>query len=360
MFRNVSMSTDYYNSGPVAGNDYRFFGCYRFFLATLVMVSHAVSLVPYSDSIMRLSLGNVGVFSFFILSGFVIVEALHKFYSGRPIGFLMNRLLKLYPMYLAALIVSAVILYVCKPSEFQTLSWRDLFGNAILVGEFLTITSFSFISVAWSVVVELQFYLVAALVFADFALGQLKATKRLAAVLALGFGVLGYAHVQYAGAYTRFYGALQFVPYFIVGAVLYYLTGGRIKSRLLASVMVAGAVLMSLHAYYSYLSRNPAIHVLASLSIFVVVLALFVLLSRTGQVRRFEKLDKYLGNLTYALFLIHPAVILLITEGVSFRGAPAFAMAVTLSILSAVLLYHTVEFPLMTVRDRIRGRPLYA
>lgn len=49
---------------------YRLFGAYRLALAVMVLLSHSPGFLP--DWIARLSLGNVGVFSFFVLSGFVI------------------------------------------------------------------------------------------------------------------------------------------------------------------------------------------------------------------------------------------------------------------------------------------------
>ncbi len=364
MFRNFSMPVDSYTNGPITGSDYRFFGCYRFFLATLVMISHALPLIPNSDPLMKLSLGNIGVFSFFILSGFVVSESMHKFYFGRPGRFLMNRFLRLYPTYMAALIVTAAIYYACKHTEFQLLSWKDMIGNIILVGQFLNITTFSFISVAWAVVVEMQFYIIIALVFFVLARNQSYILALAVGTLSYGLSSLGYLYVFETKSYTRFFGLLQFAPYFVLGAAIYSVLEKRIRSGLLASALVSATALLSLHAYYAYLTRNPAInaygYVYGSLFLFIGVVLLFIQLSHTQRFRQYEKVDKYLGNLTYALFLIHPAIILLTAYAVSFRGLPAFAVVIVLSIMSAMILYHVVDLPLMALRDKIRGQPLYA
>src|SRR6185436_6192013 len=84
-------------SQALSGADYRFFGGYRLLLAWLVLTSHASAHLP--AWIASLSLGNVGVFAFFVLSGFVIAEACDRFYPGAPQRFFINRLLRIYPTY---------------------------------------------------------------------------------------------------------------------------------------------------------------------------------------------------------------------------------------------------------------------
>ncbi|MDX1429000.1 MAG: hypothetical protein R3282_01880, partial [Rhodothermales bacterium] len=79
----------------IAAHPYRLFGGYRLSLATMVLLSHSPGFLP--AWMIDLSLGNVGVFSFFVLSGFVIAEALDVFYRGNVRGFAINRFLKIYP-----------------------------------------------------------------------------------------------------------------------------------------------------------------------------------------------------------------------------------------------------------------------
>ena len=78
-------------------------------LAVLVMVQHfgadlapaplAVALAPYS-------VGSVAVLVFFALSGFVITEAVDTVYRTRPGPFLANRLLRILPHFLLAVILA--------------------------------------------------------------------------------------------------------------------------------------------------------------------------------------------------------------------------------------------------------------
>lgn len=44
---------------------------------------------------------------FFALSGFIVAEAAMTFYRDRPGNFIVNRVLRIYPSYVAALVVTA-------------------------------------------------------------------------------------------------------------------------------------------------------------------------------------------------------------------------------------------------------------
>ena len=93
------------NAGSVY--QYRYFGSFRLLLATLVMAQHfgadlapaplAAALAPYMT-------GSVAVLVFFALSGFVITEAVDSVYRGRPVPFLTNRLLRIVPHFLLAVV----------------------------------------------------------------------------------------------------------------------------------------------------------------------------------------------------------------------------------------------------------------
>ena len=86
---------------------YRPFGTLRFVLALLVVVSHSWDLTFAENNLLvDIGIGNVAVMGFFVLSGFIITEALATFYAGRPVAFLANRLTRIAPPYWAALAFS--------------------------------------------------------------------------------------------------------------------------------------------------------------------------------------------------------------------------------------------------------------
>src|SRR5437879_1248562 len=92
---------------------YRFFGSFRLLLAVMVLGQHVHWLAPRSvgREIESFFTGDIGVLTFFVLSGFVISEAADLFYKARPFRFLSNRMLRIMPPFLFALIVCVLCSY---------------------------------------------------------------------------------------------------------------------------------------------------------------------------------------------------------------------------------------------------------
>lgn len=332
---------------------YRILGTYRFVLALLVLVSHALSLWPEAMTISQLSLGNVGVFLFFVLSGFVITEALEEFYSKRVRSFLINRFFKIYPPYWVALALAISVDALTADVNESLRTAGGLGGNILLFGQYLGITNYSAISITWAVVVEIQFYLTVAACFAIFGKGKKEPVLLIFSLL----GLFGYLAVHFTDTMNRFYGTLQFSPYFVLGMWLYYL---RVESnKKLPLLMVVLSAILAMHAFVVYISRDPKTNTAGAALLFVGVFAVFLYLlwGITGRVN--IVLDKHLGNATYFLYLIHMPVVTLVSRQEVGSGATAFMLAALISILAAFALYQVVERPIQRLRDRIRGQRLY-
>ncbi|HYA39344.1 MAG TPA: acyltransferase [Candidatus Methylomirabilis sp.] len=339
-----------------AAAQYRPLGGFRFALATLVLVSHALDLLPQAEWLRRLSLGNVGVFLFFVLSGFVITEALEEFYPGRIGRSLANRFFKIYSPYWNALAFTVTVYWLTGGlnPEFQTIN--GVIGNVLMFGQIVRLTTYSAISITWAVIVELQFYLAAALCF--FFISR---TGRKREVL-LGFSavsLIGYAFVHALGAYNRFYGALQFAPYFVAGIWTYYLRVQHFQKWALP--LIAVAVVLSIHAFVSYEARNPqGANIVGPVVLLLFFSCVFAYLLWFGPERGDLHLDKSLGNATYFLYLIHIAVISLVSS-IGIRPQLAgFFVACVVSMILAFVLFSLVERSISQIRDAVRGVRLYS
>ncbi|HZS83295.1 MAG TPA: acyltransferase [Stellaceae bacterium] len=336
----------------VTAHPYRVLGAYRFLLASLVLVSHASGFLP--GFVGPLALGNVGVLLFFVVSGFVISEALDIFYRRSTTKFLLNRALKIYPAYLAAVPVA----YAARLWAGETADWSP-FGIAVNLGLLPAYlphgNTLLVISVAWAVIVECQFYLLAAAAFATTRLLPRMPVLPLAAAASL----ILYLWVWRSGAQARFYGAFQFAPFFILGALLYFrLARGDARLSLPAAV----AFLLAVHAYFGYnargLAAGPSFHVTASTAIFITVFLLMVGLTTLRASRAAERIDKRLGDLTYALYLVHPSVIFAVIT-LHLGNSAAFGLTVAASFALAVLIRILVERPIVRLRNSLRGYQLY-
>ena len=349
----------------LAKHPYRFLGSYRLLLALFVLTSHASEFL--GDAVANLSLGNVGVFLFFVVSGAVICEALDIFYRDSSCRFLINRGLKIFLAYWAALVLYYAVFTLRGASSTETGLWPILVNFSLLLSYLPTGNNLLIISIAWAVVIECQFYLCAAvLYFVAWRTRVPGIVLFIGGILALG----AYIFVHTTGGYARSYGGLRFAPYFVLGSAVYYAYTRRdAKAAMLASA--AGA--LSLHAYLIYALQTPTGGLPLDAAAFGTPIILSTLLFALGVMlfvwlfpRRFplwtERFDKRLGDFTYAIYLIHPLIIVVVLDlSIAARagGGAAYLFTLVTSLAVAVVIACGVERPVMRLRNRFRGQRLY-
>ena len=145
------------------------FGYFRFFLATLVLLSHVgMNLNGFNP-------GVVAVVSFYMLAGYVVCKLLTKNFSAREpiyLPFYYERLLRILPNYFFVALLTLAFIAITgfgKPK----LTFLSLFNNALVIplnyyiyfdNSILTEPKWWLIPPAWSLGAELQAYLVLPLV----------------------------------------------------------------------------------------------------------------------------------------------------------------------------------------------------
>jgi len=352
----------------ITAHPYRFLGGYRFLLASCVVVSHTAGYI--SPRLEPLALGNVGVLLFFVVSGFVISEACDVFYRRRIGRFLTNRALKIFPAYWAVTLIAYLLYPHLDPTtmrEYPALrleAWPILVNISLLLAYLPRGNGLILVSQTWAVIVEFQFYFVAAAVFfcapkfrkPELALGA-------AAVAALLIDI----YVKATGSEHRFFGAFEHAPFFVFGAAAYFL----LKQRSAAlQALVAAAAALSLYSYFTYNERGAMAGqpwdwsigvpwgVVVSTVLFALGLVLFVVLAQSRPPARLERLDKRLGDITYSLYLIHMTVGA-IAMSFALTGLTAFTFVAVVSLIAAVAIHRLVERPAMSLRNRLRGYRLY-
>jgi peptidoglycan/LPS O-acetylase OafA/YrhL len=316
-----------------------------------VLTSHANAYLPAWAG--PLALGNVGVFCFFTLSGFVIAEACDRFYAGAPHRFLLNRLLRIYPTYWLCCLMALAIYITFGHPELKLDAVSAAANLSIL---FVPQGAFLWLSLIWAVGIELRFYFVAALM----GLAQMMFKRRAALVPALFWaGALALYLLTVAFDYQRF-ATFRHAPYFMLGMSLYHFVAYRTRRAALAA---AAALPFAVHSYWIYNAAGPT-DLLPSTLLFGAMLALMLVLSFATVSARAARIDKALGDLTYPLYLMHWPVVWLIGRslpgaGLDGFGAAAGYGAVALASVAAAALVLLLEQPLTHLRDRIRRRRLY-
>lgn len=148
---------------------YLFLGSYRLLLASLVFIAHAYVITDLLNDI--LFPGTLAVSLFFVLSGFVIFSAYHSYYEGKPFRFLLNRALRIYPALWVSYFVSVLVIYVFPSPKLHQLTLegytvQDIFLALTAIAANLKSTPWGPLPPAWSIHVELKFYVLAAVFLA--------------------------------------------------------------------------------------------------------------------------------------------------------------------------------------------------
>ena len=140
-------------------------GLFRYLLALLVTLSHLWSgFAGWS--------GVMAVFCFYLISGYLMTSVLHESYGFTARGgqrYALNRFLRIFPTYWAVLLLSFLIVSWIPKAAFMTnfklsmpLAASDWLPNLFIVG-LLDGPYKVLVPPAWSLDVELVFYLLMAL-----------------------------------------------------------------------------------------------------------------------------------------------------------------------------------------------------
>jgi peptidoglycan/LPS O-acetylase OafA/YrhL len=358
--REMQGPCDYANLAPMGHRPT--LGAFRFSLAVIVMLSHLAPL-PFQFLYSAVH-GYIAVITFYVISGYLITNALETFYAGRVREFLINRTLRIYPCYWVVIAVSVLIVLGNGGAEVvgfgraAVLSFRDYEPSEFVSALFF----FDYIGVAWSLWVELCFYVTIAAVYA--LLGW--RFVYLSCFIALGVYMVATAFLDLV-----WWHPLAHIPYFVLGVALSRLWLGR-DSRPASALLIASALVLVFVAFHHAglgkaherlwapiaVSFGPGPFNVVGLSMMLGVLVLALSISVNGALR---SADNFLGDLSYPLFLCHYP--LNAAVGHYFSGLPDLQrvwLAIAVSLAASVLLWWVVDSRMVGLRDRFRGVRLYS
>jgi peptidoglycan/LPS O-acetylase OafA/YrhL len=372
------------SSTSMAKPRYRYFGTLRFVLAFFVMFAHFVNNIASPstrDAFFPLALGNIAVLVFFVLSGFIIVEAVNDSYRDRTLPFATNRLLRIVPPYLAALIVTVAIHYTLLRLGMLKLYYPGSFAEGDFSPHALAVNALSifpgftphdektFIGIAWAVRTELQFYLIAACALAGAQIGaklmRLR-SERIFIWLMLAAAALHMA-LYMAWAAGRAPATFSFGPYFILGGAIYYAGFGSKRATALAILMFPFVAhqfltysLPSLGEYQVDMTTGPAITPIYQASDLILLLGLICAVAVLARVviPALRTTDRFLGELSYPLYLNHPLGGVLAASFIPDWGDRRMMLAFVSALGVSYALYVAVEPMLKRVRNTVRGHPI--
>jgi peptidoglycan/LPS O-acetylase OafA/YrhL len=111
--------------------------------------------------------GQVGVYVFFVISGFVIPYALYygKYDIKNFFRFLAKRMARLHPPFVASMLLFAVLAigYAAKDGQFPDPNWHRIIHNFFLTARFVDLPWYE--DVYWTLAIEFQYYVLIGLIF---------------------------------------------------------------------------------------------------------------------------------------------------------------------------------------------------
>ena len=347
-------------------------GSIRLFLAFAVVMSH--SGVADFDVIP----GPSAVQAFFVISGFYMALILNQKYNRCSVAvFYTNRLLRLFPTYWLVLLISLGVLYTLDIGtstglyKFQNLLSRDpltaatcILTNIAIVGQellflfgvdketytfywlldgtaFAKAWHFSLVTQAWSLSMELYFYLLAPFILTR-GLVRVVVLFILSVGLRLFFVAKGHEYDLFV---RRFFPAELWL--FLAGALSYFVFEKirEYKNNIWLGSLCLVALVVVL-VFFDYIPEQYSLGLLAC--------AVFVSIPFIFNLTKNNKVDRFLGNIAYPVYLVHFLIIAVLEE---YIGEYSLILLLPLVFGAAFVLYYGIEAPIDRWRQRRVSTP---
>ena len=320
-------------------------GTFRLILATAVLISH----------IGPLRIGKTAVMLFFMLSGYWITQVYCEKYSKYRDSykiFIVSRFLRIYPLYIVCVLIGIVFLAVANDYD----KYSFMLGiNPTSIRNIILLSHSSIdqaiIGVAWSLDIELQFYLVLPLLI--FLLAHMKTWQTLIlTVLLLVYSMIA---IKIGWKAAFFPNVINYLGVFLLGVLIYKFDYRPSRMMVLLScacfigLFLLFAAIPDTRTFVigesTLLTRFPERDVFAVFA--SILLAPYV----AYNVRQpTDSIDRSFGDMSYPLYLIHlPVSTLLhstirnetITEKIYVKTATIF-----ISFILTYILFKYIDKPL--------------
>jgi peptidoglycan/LPS O-acetylase OafA/YrhL len=312
----------------------------RFFLAWIVFCLHLKWFLPHDLLVFFSKLDALSaVLGFLVISGYSIASSISK----KPEQFFYRRVLRIYPLYVVAVLVSLIPFRLSAIASLGIKNTLDPFfiepsltqsiGNLFFTQGFLVDTMRSN-PVLWTLSVEVACYLLAP-VF-------IKLSQRVLVALML-LSCLAYIAYPYLKLQDLFFlkDGLPFLFLFWAWMLgfLYYLNRSKFFAQV--GMISLGTIVVALD--------HLEVRGILAIGTFTGVCALVVLAPYLTLNKQFLGVLDYLGNLSYPFYLIHVPCLIICYLIFNIRNSILMAGA---AIAASMVLYHAIDVPIRLRQHR--------
>jgi peptidoglycan/LPS O-acetylase OafA/YrhL len=319
----------------------------RFMAAVFVMFYHYLPFIKTeigSESFNFFKYGYLGVNFFFILSGFVIMASAQ---NRSAIKFGLLRALRLYPAFIACLLITLSVLFFLKV-PLPSVSAISL--NALIINDYFGVPNVD--DVYWTLQAELKFY---ACIFCVIFIGGIRHYKWW---LSIWLIMAICHHFIKQPFFMGWFISPAYSFYFIGGVAAYLIFNDRKNKYALGVFLVTMVFAMvkswdQINGFVSVVNRIDRVFaILMTLTFFV----FFILLRNLDKYFRSTRLMIVLGGMSYPIYLLHSRAGGSILRSLNESIGSVLSLIVTIFIVLAVSLavHVMVEKPLFrAVRHKV-------
>lgn len=336
-----------------AGRHFDFIDGVRGIAACMVMLQHslnATGLQPLTRDgfgLSWLNLGESGVIAFFFVSGFVIPLSLEKWNSAGH--FWVNRAFRIYPLYFTVYVAAAALTRYGGLSPEQIP--RNLLAHIIFVQEFANTPNF--VNGNWTLLVEAVWYISFTVLF------LVRLNRKPGLFIALAAGVaLAAGAVSLAELVRVPMGRVGMLVICVLGLLCFRrergdLSGARFgRMALILGAVILFCIYVGFGLRPSDTATTPSLRCVLVSWMLGAGLFLVPFLFRHWPVTR-SHFARYLGKISFSIYLIHPLVILVL-RGVDVSGVTALLAVAGVTIAVSHVTYRYIEYPGISFSHRLR------
>jgi peptidoglycan/LPS O-acetylase OafA/YrhL len=297
--------------------------------------------------------GGNGVSFFFMISGFILALPFikEKLYNGNKVilkKYYLRRLTRLEPPYIAALLLAFVLLvFVLKKYSFSALL-PHLAASSVYMHNIIYNAASSVLGVAWSLEVEVQFYLLAPFLSFVFYIKHSIVRRLILLFLIILFALYAFNH-------------LWETPTFIIHAACYFLSGmlladlycGKWKLFNHSKITLWAGVLIFIGIHFVFSVQSVWLFLLKLLLMNV----FFYIAITNAALKRIMSIQwiSIIGGMCYSIYLLHLMVMSAVSKLLSnyfienkLIGFFIYGICLLAAVLSvSMLFYKLIEQPCM-------------
>lgn len=282
--------------------------------------------------------GNMGVSVFFILSGFLTTMNLRK--NATMLNFAFRRIIRLYPVYWVAIIITTVTMVFLLPEWKRSTS--TILINLTMLQGFLDFESVD--GVYWTLMNEILFYCYVGIIILFKQNKNIKKICMAGIIIAIVLSILkSYFHNSLLSIMLTLF-MHDYIQTFIAGIMLFCLYKNH--SDILPHIVILLCIINH------YINRGAGYTVF-----FTVVIAILYCVVYGVKIK--TPLDKsiiFIAKVSYPLYLTHQFIgygIIHLIESFGFTNEVFLIIPFTISIVLAYLLNRFIEEPSAKVLKRV-------